>query len=402
MCPTAIQRNILRQFFGCHRFIYNQCVALYTKYPVFRKYHLLRSFLVFNYSYFAKTKYKWLQEYPTELKDAAYQDFKKAVDSNWAKKKINPNHQFIFKFKSLKAPSDSIQLKTRDVLSKDKITKKEKGVKLPKVIRPFAKMWGKEPLKTKEPLSFLDNSTRLIYKSKLKCYYMTKTYDEPCENQTGLNIPMNIVALDPGICTFQTAVGLDGSVTFYGYEARKTLNKLHLRIDHIQKEITLLKTRGSKYKSKQRLQKIKNRIRKKAWIQKRIKDLVTTLHYETIKGLKKFPIILLPEFGTQEMLKQKQLGRHQKRELQTFSHYTFKQRLIHKCKKYGQRLFIIDESYSTKTCFKCDHINEKVKGRWFKCTKCNHEDHRDINPGKNMLKWYLPKLSTLEECGRIK
>eukprot|EP00835_Amoeboradix_gromovi_P003387 NODE_221_length_13987_cov_0.244888.p10 type:complete len:100 gc:universal NODE_221_length_13987_cov_0.244888:11644-11943(+) len=95
----------------------------------------------------------------------------------------------------------------------------------------------------------------------------------------------------------------------------------------------------------------------------------------------------------------KDLPRNQKRELQSLRHYTFKKRLSHKCKMYNQKLFIVNEAYSTIECFICNHQSkESVHSRRFKCISCGHEDHRDINPGKNMLKWYLPKLSTLKKC----
>eukprot|EP00835_Amoeboradix_gromovi_P002740 NODE_161_length_16629_cov_0.427344.p7 type:complete len:220 gc:universal NODE_161_length_16629_cov_0.427344:6669-6010(-) len=191
--------------------------------------------------------------------------------------------------------------------------------------------------------------------------------------------PAKAVALDPGVCTFQAAYGIDGSVALYGYEARKQLNSLHLRIDGINRDIANIKKRA-KYTSRCKLQKIKNRRRKKAWLYQRIQDLTTTMHYEVIKSLRKFPAILLPEFGTQEMMKK--LCKNQKRELQSLPHYTFKQRLAHKCKLHGQSLLIVNEAYSTITCFKCDHQSRaNVNDRWFHCQQCVHQDHRDINPG---------------------
>eukprot|EP00835_Amoeboradix_gromovi_P006377 NODE_738_length_4687_cov_0.308849.p3 type:complete len:147 gc:universal NODE_738_length_4687_cov_0.308849:2953-2513(-) len=133
----------------------------------------------------------------------------------------------------------------------------------------------------------------------------------------------------------------------YGHECLRVLNGLHLRTDNINSDIANIKKRG-KYTSKQKSQKIKNRMKKKAWLYQRIEDLTTAMHYETIKSLRKYPVILLPEFATKGMMKS--LPRNQKRELQSLRHYTFKKRLSHKCKIYNQKLFIINEAYSTIEC----------------------------------------------------
>eukprot|EP00835_Amoeboradix_gromovi_P001074 NODE_42_length_29671_cov_0.584810.p16 type:complete len:149 gc:universal NODE_42_length_29671_cov_0.584810:23890-24336(+) len=142
----------------------------------------------------------------------------------------------------------------------------------------------------------------------------------------------------------------------YGHKCRKILNGLHLHKDHINSDIANIKKRG-KYTSKQKSQKIKNIMKKKAWLYQRMEDLTTTMHYETIKSLRKYPVILLPEFAIQGMTKN--LPRNQKREMQSLRHYTFKKILSHKCKIYNQKLFIINEAYSTIECFKCNHQSKE-------------------------------------------
>eukprot|EP00835_Amoeboradix_gromovi_P003379 NODE_221_length_13987_cov_0.244888.p2 type:complete len:496 gc:universal NODE_221_length_13987_cov_0.244888:10141-11628(+) len=281
LCLDAEHRALMRYWFGAYRWIYNKCVDFSKRFPHLRKNFRLGKLLVYNHSIWAQ-HHTWLKDIPVSSHEAAYRDFQKALESNFAKKVFNPSHKFSFRFKSRKAKSQSIQFRTRDIIGSGK-----KG----RPPRPFPTKWGKSTLVSKEPLVYHDASTRIVYKSGINKYYSTITRDVQCENQA--LAPANIVALDPGVCTFQASYAIDGSVTMYGHECRKVLNGLHLRIDHINSDIANIKKRG-KYTSKQKSQKIKNRMKKKAWLYQRMEDLTTTMHYETIKSLRKYPVILLP------------------------------------------------------------------------------------------------------------
>jgi transposase len=381
LLPNPLQKEKMKQFFGSYRFIYNKCVELNVPYK--NQKQVLRDLLVKQDALYTNApETRWLKDVPMELKDAAMLDFCKAIHSNLAKKKIDPTFEFKLQFKSRRAPSQSIQLRTRDIMRKNGH------------LVPFPTFWKKgneklREIRSSEPVAFSDQATRIVYKRQLSSYYTSVSKTNTCDNQAS-KLPFDIVALDPGVKCFHNSFSLLGHFSFYGYESRETTNQLHNRIDALKSDLVLLKKQGMR-------KKVQNRKRKMAHLHKRIKDLVTTMHYLVIKDLvTRFPIILLPEFATKQMLsKKKNLNKKSKREMATLSHYTFKQRLLHKCKWNGNKLFIINEAYSTKTCFNCDFRNQKIKGRWFICANCGHQDHRDINPCKNMLKWYLPKLSTL-------
>eukprot|EP00835_Amoeboradix_gromovi_P002511 NODE_144_length_17694_cov_0.489741.p8 type:complete len:232 gc:universal NODE_144_length_17694_cov_0.489741:12812-12117(-) len=184
LTPTVPQTIILRQWCGAYLWKHNKCVYFYTNFPHLRKTYRLRYLLVYNYSLWT-THNEWLLKIPMEIRDTLYNDFQKALDSNWAKKKKNPLHKFEFKWKCRNAKSTSIQFRTRDIIGTGKI----------RPPRPFPRFWGKGELKSKEPLVYSDAATKIVFKSAIKKYYTTITRDVVCENQAGKASNIHIVLL---------------------------------------------------------------------------------------------------------------------------------------------------------------------------------------------------------------
>jgi putative transposase len=55
------------------------------------------------------------------------------------------------------------------------------------------------------------------------------------------------------------------------------------------------------------------------------------------------------------------------------------------CKNRKNNLFIVNESYTSKTCGKCGEINNKLGSQSiFKCKTCKIEIDRDINAARNI------------------
>ena len=85
----------------------------------------------------------------------------------------------------------------------------------------------------------------------------------------------------------------------------------------------------------------------------------------------------------------RKISRKTVRQLLSWSHYAFRQRLITKAATLGRNIIVNGEEYTTKTCCKCGHINDKVgKKKTFKCPGCNFNIGRDVN-GINALIKYL-------------
>ena len=68
-------------------------------------------------------------------------------------------------------------------------------------------------------------------------------------------------------------------------------------------------------------------------------------------------------------------------------HYQFKMRLTEKVKHVSNtRLYIVDESYTSKTCTNCGVIKADLgSSKIYQCDKCSLIIDRDVNGARNIL-----------------
>ena len=75
-----------------------------------------------------------------------------------------------------------------------------------------------------------------------------------------------------------------------------------------------------------------------------------------------------------------------KRLMYSFKFFQFKTRLINKCNEHNVNLFVVDESYTSKTCGECGLLNNNLgTKKTFICSCCNNEIDRDKNGARNIL-----------------
>jgi len=156
----------------------------------------------------------------------------------------------------------------------------------------------------------------------------------------------------------------------------------------------------------------------------RIKNLVKDFHYKFAKWLCiNYEIILLPEFRTKSMVQKKRediitikgnipninlksinkqeynrtINGTVARQMLTWSHYKFKQRLLHKSTMFTNcKVIIVNEAHTTKTCGMCGIINNNVgSSEVFKCVNptCKFIMDRDIQGARNIYLRYLTTLT---------
>jgi len=78
--------------------------------------------------------------------------------------------------------------------------------------------------------------------------------------------------------------------------------------------------------------------------------------------------------------------RHRKR-LHKWAYRDLIDKIVYKAKLNGVPVVFVDPRNTSRTCSKCGHLIEKgVKGKWFKCSKCNFQLDRDLNAARNIAK----------------
>ena len=122
----------------------------------------------------------------------------------------------------------------------------------------------------------------------------------------------------------------------------------------------------------------------------RIRRCVADLHWKLANWLcENHDLILLPKFETQGMIRrgQRKLRRKTVRQMCTWSHYSFRQRLFSKAREYPHcRVVVTSEAYTSKTCGACGVLHTKLGGsKRFKCPSCGVCLDRDANGARNVL-----------------
>ena len=122
-----------------------------------------------------------------------------------------------------------------------------------------------------------------------------------------------------------------------------------------------------------------------------------------------FEVVLIPRFGTSEMVRRagRRIGRKTARQLQTWAHYRFLQCLLYTAKRKGTTVTIVSEAYTTQCCPCCGTLHKKIGGaKVFRCPndKCKHTADRDTHGAMNIFLRFLtePTSATkLALTGRV-
>lgn len=208
------------------------------------------------------------------------------------------------------------------------------------------------------------------------------------------NEHLSVVALDPGVRTFQTAFsGKEASQ--YGDKFVETkLVPLMLRLDR------LLSLRDKLFNKENAQQWVQDRLkhcnRLIHKIRMRHQNLVADLHRRVAFDLvSNHDVILLPSFETQKMsqknneTRKRFLRRKTVRSMLGLAHYKFKQTLKWIARKYGKTVIDVNESYTSKTLWDgsiLNHLGGKAS-ILFQGKRVN----RDIHGARNILIRFLTK-----------
>ncbi len=360
--PSVKQRTIFRKWLGASRFVYNQTLdylkALEGKRPVWTDIAKDVIFPILP---------DWAREIPFQIKKMAV---KEACDAfTAAKQKYRRTGELSeLHFKSRKSPKQTCYIPKSAV--------KPSGI--------YPTIAGAIDYTENLPEDFQDCELSWQQGRWFLCV-PHKTTILPGENQA------RIVALDPGVRTFQTFFSPD-MAGMIGQHDFGRLVRLCRHLDDLISRTSTSKSRKQRY----RMRKAANRLR---W---KVKDLRDELHTKTIRFMvDNFDIILIPTFETSQMAKraQRKLQSKAVRSMLTWAHFKFKKRLKVAAMQCGKTVIEVNEAYTSKTCsWSGEMVNigssETIRG------SDGITMHRDVNGARGIFLRALAELPSLESIQR--
>ena len=336
--PTKIQKRILFRWFGVSRYSFNKTVEYLRQPNTKASWKDIKTGLIHGLP-------EWSKEVPYQIKSIAIQDACKATSKAKKDTKITGKFHKIH-FRSRKKHDFTLYI------PKDAI--RENGF--------YTTLLGS--LNLREKVGEAEHDCRV--KLENGRWFLFKPETRVIKQPDNQRIP--VVALDPGVRTFQTTYSPELSI--------KVGNKDFARIFRLCYVLDKLYSRRKKEKT--------NRFGKKLeQIRCKIKDLISEIHHKLALFLvKTYEVILLPVFETSKMVKK--LRSKVAREMLTWSHYRFKIFLMNKAEEYSCEVIEVNEAYTSQTCTRCGTLNDIGSKEVLRCV-CGLKIDRDRSGARNIF-----------------
>ena len=232
----------------------------------------------------------------------------------------------------------------------------------------FASIFKK--IKSNLRLSIIKKNSILQLDTLTNKFIIITPYDEEYEVELEQNKKCGI---DPGCRTFLTVYSPEETyeICTNTYEL---IDKYHKKLDSLKSNREKLSI--SKY----------NFTREK--YQSKLNNHINDLHAKSSRFiLERFKTIKLGKISISSIVSNKKgnICAITKRRILALSHYKFRMKLQQMSVKWNNKIILIDESYTSKTCCSCHNIkNDLGLNKIYKCSKCNLIIDRDINASINI------------------
>ena len=355
--PTQEQRQFFDKCFNVHRFFYNKAVK-YTKTNHTTSNITIRDNINIGNNVL---EYKWMKEIPYDTRQLAIKNFIGSYKASIELRKKGYIKNFEMKYLTKKDRSDIFFVNKKALTDTFKIFQRK--LKNPQL--NFRKKISKSLLKKSDgdfPV-IRDNAGR---------YYLciVQKYKNTSKN---IKSEDELVALDPGVRTFQTYFSQKECGTI-GDKTNIDIRKINSRIDKLEALKPTLKAK-TRYNIKRRCLLLRSKITNK----------VNDLHWKTASFLtQRYKVIFLPNFRVKQMC-MKNDNKKVNREMCNLAHYKFKERLKYKALLNNCQVIDCCESYTSKTCTKCGELNNVGSKKEYKCDNCSCRIDRDLNGARNIF-----------------
>jgi putative transposase len=384
--PTKEQKLLFNKCFGAHRYFYNKTVD-YIENNDNVKYSLasIRPKIMKSDKDLVVSVNKeiWQKNVPYDTRQLAINEAIQSYKTSFTLLKKKINKFFKIKFKSKKDNRQIFNVDKRAIninlrLFKRRLKKPLKANKRFK--RKFKNKYFK--IKNKKSLSGTAPHNCIIIRENPGKYYICVPLDK--KQITDVKQPNNLVALDPGVRTFQTFYSSDEVIGKLGNgTADKKIKPLSKKVD----KLISIKN-SNKKNSGRRKRNIKNRCHK---LRTKMKNIVNDLHWKTASYLcKTFSNILIPIFQVSKMVSKygiRNINKETVKDMLSLSHYRFRQRLLYKASCYNNvNVYVCKEDYTSKTCTNCGNIKSNLGGnKRYNCNNCGISIDRDVSGARNIL-----------------
>ena len=235
----------------------------------------------------------------------------------------------------------------------------------------FTRLLGQ--MRYSEPLPEIKHDCRLVYEYGKWFVVIPVDMEKPTEARTKLRS----VSFDPGVRTFLTGYCEEGILEI-GRRAYEKIMGLCVQYDWMTALMTKVKARR-----RQNLKRARTRLLY------RVECLKRELHWKTATFLaKSFETIVIPEFSAGQMTgrTKRRLVSKTARAMLNLGQSRFREVLSLQCEKYGSRMLVVSEEYTSKTCPSCGQLHEKLGGaEIFRCPHCGYVSPRDANGARNIM-----------------
>jgi len=346
--PTNEQKSIFRKWFGTTRFVYNLTVGYLNKPKTKANWKKIKGGIL-------ESLPKWSEEIPYQIKSIAIRDACQAVSKAKKDYKKTKKIQKV-RFRSRKNNFQSCYIPKSAIKSNGIYPRLTKGV-----------------IDRTEKLPKECCDSRLICDKGRWFISIPSKYKQLKPENQG-----RVVALDPGIRTFQTFF----AETCCGKLGQSDFSKIQRLCSYLDKLVSKHKLE----KKRLRKSKLQHAIQR---MQFRIRNLTDELHHKVAVFLvKNFDIIVLPKFETSKMANRshRKLRSKTVRSMLTFAHYRFSKFLEHKANEYSRLVLEQSEAWTSKTVSWTGEIVNNLGGsKVIRSKSTGLEMDRDYNGARGIF-----------------
>ena len=359
--PTIDQQIILNNWINSSRYTYNQTIHKIENEKQKINFYNLRDKLVPKKK-IIKSK-KWLLDTPKEVRAYSVKEAVAMYSSAFSNLKNGNIHKFKMKYRSKKKTI------TESITIPHASTKLSENKKELRIYKTFLN----SPLKMSHPIDIeIKKDFKILHHKKCNVWY----FCIPIDYNVIPDSQGDIVAIDPGVKTFQTLYDQNGNVTQFGSNDMK--NKLVVLYKKIDKYKSLKS--NSTGRTKRNLTKHISKMYLK------FKNLIHEIHNKTCRYIyTNYNNVLISNIG-----KIKGHLRDNNRKLLSWQHGKFIERLTYHMHKNGKKINIITEEYTSKTCGNCGWLDNNLSNKnIYKCRDCGLIINRDINGARCIMLKHL-------------